>query len=529
MQNLIHLIKLEYKLSRKSTKVSQNVCDTVFAVLINMFLAVVGTWFLVNNFYFETAVLSAFDIVSIAFFIMSVAILLYALTTQQKSVYLDDNKNLLHTMPVSKKEIYLAKMFKNLLDTYVFSFSILIPGFITICILLPVHILGIVLGVIMCMIFPLIPYALSAVVLIPLSYVMSLLSNRYVIKLLLASVLTILAFYLYSNIIFVFAEVVLLRGADSATVLQTFTLTLNFKYFIHAVVASAVVNMQWSVLASVYVVMSLLCVPIALAIGSISYKKIFVNIFTSNNISNHSIKTNPTKHSTFKSYFIKEFKDLFRSNSYSYTYFCMAIIMPIAALFCGRFVIELATTAVGSTIIFGTTLLVVMMFCSIICLPSATFISKEAECFWLLKTSPCSVKLALYAKALLGVVIASSATFISVLLMFALGYISLLQAVLILVLVIVYILGLVNMGIFINILRPNLFIKNKENSSNMLIQALISITLSFIVGYISIVLAFSLKFGIMFLIISAIILVFSIINILLLVLFGKKVFSKVEV
>ncbi|MBO7218531.1 MAG: hypothetical protein J6V40_00980, partial [Clostridia bacterium] len=289
------------------------------------------------------------------------------------------------------------------------------------------------------------------------------------------------------------------------------------------------VNMQWGVLASVFVIMSILCVPIALAIGSVTYNNIFVKTLDASNDSHYRIKTNPIKQSTFKSYFIKECKDLFRSNSYSYTYFCMAVIMPIAALFCGRFVVELATKAVGSTIIFGTTLLVVMMFCSIICLPSASFISKEAECFWILKTSPSNIRLALYAKALLGVVIAISASLLSVLLMFALGFIDLVQAALILALVIVYTIGLVNMGIFINILRPNLFIKNKENSSNMLIQALISIALSFVVGHIGIVLAFSIKFSIMFLIVCVIIFTFTVINILLLAILGKKIFSRVEV
>ena len=74
-----------------------------------------------------------------------------------------------------------------------------------------------------------------------------------------------------------------------------------------------------------------------------------------------------------------------------------------------------------------------------------------------------------------------------------------------------------------------IFIKNKENSSNMLIQALISIALSFVVGYIGIVLAFSIKFSIMFLIVCVIIFTFTVINILLLAILGKKIFSRVEV
>ena len=85
------------------------------------------------------------------------------------------------------------------------------------------------------------------------------------------------------------------------------------------------------------------------------------------------------------------------------------------------------------------------------------------------------------------------------------------------------------MGIFLNINRPSLFVKNKENNSNMAIQILISILIAFVVGYFSIILAFQLKFVEIVLIATSVVVVCAAITLTLFLALGKKIFARLEV
>ena len=529
MKNILHLIKFEYLHTRKNLETSKNIGAAVWGAVITILLSVLGVIFLVDNFHVKNQILSMQDCLSlVAFFVMFI-IFLYCLTTQQKNVYLFKNKTLLHVMPISKQEIYLAKMIKNLFDTYVLSFGIIIPVVVTMGLLFKMSV-GVVFAYLWLMLLsPLLPFSFAALLLLPLSYIIGLFKNKYVLKFCIAIIATIFACYVYFEIMFVVVEIVFLRGTSSYAVVNGLMTILNFDYFGNSIIANYIVSGQWNFLTMLYVVLSLLMLPLSLFVCSLNYKKVFLRDIVTSTIAAKKIKTKTVRRSAFKSYFIKECKDLFRSESYAFTYFGIATIMPMFVFFCGKFVLTFATQVIGSTIIFGTILLVIMMFCSVICTPASFFISKEGECFWILKSSPNAIKLSLYAKSLLGIVVSVCSAFVSLAVITIAGYIAPVKALILFLIAVLYIVGLICMGLIINIKRPNLFLKNKENTSNTYLQASVSIVISFLIGFISILLSFDLTFYQIVLVVGLIVGCFTAVNAIFFFMFGKKLFSKVEV
>lgn len=529
MKNLLHLIKLEYMLERKHTKTSKNIVDGLFCMFASIIVSIAIVFLFVNKVFVKSDIFDAKSCFSIVCFVLMVIIFLHCLTKQQKNVYLYKNKTLLQIMPVGKKEIFFAKMLKNLIDTYAFSLPMILSSMITLGAMTNVNEGMFVAGLSLMILMPLIPYAVSSLILIPLSYILNLSNNKYIARLIVSTILTIFVFYVYGEIVFAFAEIIFLRGADNATVLDSFVRVVNFKGFANSMIANLVAYGKFDVMLAMYIVCCFALTGIALFVGAVCYKNIFMKDLLDNNTTAKLIKTKLKQRSPFKAYLAMEFKGLFRSDTYAYTYFGMAVVMPFMILFCGDFVLKLAETAVGNTIIFGTILLVVMMFCSVICSPSASFISKEGECFWVLRTSPNTLKISMLAKAFLGVAIAISSVFSSMILVVSFGFVSILQALSIFAISVVFVVGLVAMGMLINIHRPNLFLKNRENHSNMILQTILSVLISFAVGYMSIVLAFKMSFVALVLIDIAVVIVFAIAALSLLFTSGKKAFAMMEV
>ena len=201
------MIKLEYMFERKHTKTSKNVVDGLFCMIASIVMSVAIVFLFANKVFVKSDIFDAKNCFSIVCFMLMVIIFLHCLTKQQKNVYLYKNKTLLQIMPVDKKEIFFAKMIKNLIDTYVFSLPIIFASMITLGAMTNVDAGLFVAGLVLMILLPLIPYAVSSLILIPLSYILNLSNNKYVARLIVSTILTIFVFYIYGEIVFSFAEI----------------------------------------------------------------------------------------------------------------------------------------------------------------------------------------------------------------------------------------------------------------------------------------------------------------------------------
>lgn len=109
-------------------------------------------------------------------------------------------------------------------------------------------------------------------------------------------------------------------------------------------------------------------------------------------------KTKNKVRTIFKTLLYKEFIQVFRSVNYSFQYFVLACSMPVMVYFCNRIAISIGMNDIGNKIIPGLTLLIMLIFNTIIVSFSATSITREGNNFYHTKIMPVSIKTQLWVK-----------------------------------------------------------------------------------------------------------------------------------
>jgi ABC-2 type transport system permease protein len=94
----------------------------------------------------------------------------------------------------------------------------------------------------------------------------------------------------------------------------------------------------------------------------------------------------------------KEFLQVMRSTNYSFQYFVLACSMPVMVYFCNKIAIGIGKNDIGDKIILGLTLLVMLIFNTVIISFSATSITREGDNFYHTKVIPVSIRTQLLAK-----------------------------------------------------------------------------------------------------------------------------------
>lgn len=109
------------------------------------------------------------------------------------------------------------------------------------------------------------------------------------------------------------------------------------------------------------------------------------------------------KRSIFGTLLNREFFLIFRSFNYSFQYFAMACAAPVMVYYCNDIAASMGKKSVGASIVPGLTLLVIIIFVTIVVSFASTSISREGNVFYHTKVIPVSytnqilVKLFLYA------------------------------------------------------------------------------------------------------------------------------------
>jgi ABC-2 type transport system permease protein len=115
----------------------------------------------------------------------------------------------------------------------------------------------------------------------------------------------------------------------------------------------------------------------------------------------------------FMAIFLTEMKLIFRSFSYSFQYLAMAIAAPVMVYFCNNLAVAVGDSSVGGAIVPGLTLMVVLIFDTIIVSFASTTVSRNGESFYLTKIFPAQYKLQISAKMALYLLVGGASTLVS--------------------------------------------------------------------------------------------------------------------
>lgn len=527
MKDTYTVYNLENSLSKNKHQGPLKKTFIILSLILSFAAFSVFIYYVMHTFTIIGAYYSPIQLLSFFIFIVEVALLLFCLTSQYKTIYGFKDKEIFAYLPIKKKSIFLGKLLHTVKSLIVISLFLTLPIFVSFGIIYKLPFVYYLKSIVSIVLIPFLPFAISTLLSVPFMFLLNWIKRHNWLLLISSIILVSGIFYFYNILVFNVARVFFLSDNSYGNLAVEIIEIFKSNFFPSTWLSKFVIGNNLTEFA-IFFTTSILTSTIAILVGTISYNSIFnitMRLKEKALLKNHKIR----QHSPFMAYFINEIRGIFRDSSYIFTYFGMAIAMPIMVTFCNKMILAYAVDKIGKSIAFGTTLLVILVFIGIICSPSAAFISREGDNFWMMRTNPNGIKTPLFAKSLVGILISLFSLILSLALSLAFGYINFTYAAIIFLLAFIFLIGLVALGLLINLIRPSLFYSNKENSVNMIISLFVSFILSIIIGSLSIILGYKISFTYVVLIDIAVLLIFcgAIIGVLLKTF--KKLYYRIEV
>ncbi|MBR1747906.1 MAG: hypothetical protein IJ735_06850 [Clostridia bacterium] len=339
-----------------------------------------------------------------------------------KSLYYDVDNELLLRFPIDGMELFSAKAAFVFLKNVLLALLFTLPFYIYYGVFTAQHWGFYIAAVATALYSSILPFFLANLIAVPVMHVNNTVRNKFGLKLVLIIVLMVAAFSAY---------MLVLRG-----ILEYYQTSESNVFFSEEVllkiksIASSLVPASWfaNVLYRERLLLNIpLTVGVTLLIGAVSIllskKSYYHTLLKSLEKGKETFTKRPPKttkiNSPFSAIFYNELRVIFRSFNYSFQYLAMAIAAPLMVYFCNDLAVAVGDSAVGGAIIPGLTLMVVLIFDTIIVSFASTTISRNGETFYLTKIFPVPYKTQIFAKFLLYIMVAGGSSLLSTLVTWA--------------------------------------------------------------------------------------------------------------
>ncbi len=453
-------LKLKWGFNRNNSK--RNAIMTAVAAVLAVGVALALVWGL--SFVLKTSVgVAAKELSTLFLSILIVGLTVVATGMQIKRLYNPADINITARFPLSSFKIFVSSLILNYIDLTIYSTVLVVPimlvfGWAMNCITVA-YVFGIILGALF---MPLIPFALSVFLAIPIMYVNTLLKKHNIIKLVVFIILLVVLFVLYYYILTILANFFIHRNWEEGTIgiwkalITGLNSVFNPAHHLASIVFFENFWLGFGVILGVSVVL--------LGLGVVVAKFVYQNIRTKQLEGGALVNTRRSKLDEFgstRAMLKHNFLEILHTKSYSYFYLGVAISTPVMVFFCNRLVDMVGQAQIGKNINFGAAMLVVSIFMAMIGSFAALIISMEGRNFYITKLIPMSYRRQLLVKALVNIVVSIGALLVSVVVLACLKFLNAVEIVVLLVSQILFVFGLVFNGLNINLVNPN--IKPKAN------------------------------------------------------------------
>ncbi len=401
-------LKSRYGLSPEASRLKKlaTIGNALFFVIVYAVL-VVGIYYLSSVFVARSGLRIEF-LVIIATFTITLATIV-ATSTVIKNLYQNGDNEMLLRFPVSGKEILVAKSAYCFLHNLVTCLLTMLPFYISFGIITKAGVgdyfayIGIVL------ISTLLPFFIANIIAVPVMKIMNLVKNQFLLVLIFTIIVVcaVFVFYLVS-----LGNVLNYLKNSKQTIFSTDMIARYRRFAQNAYpfnwYAEIINGMKYAGLSAGQYALRFLymfLINVALGVGAYFvttreyYKTILYGIETQKASFKKKIKDKqrPVWYALFR----REFYLILRSFNYSFQYFAMACAAPVMVFFCNRLAATMGTESVGASIMPGLTLMVIVIFVTIIVSFASTCISREGNCFYHTKVIPISYTNQILVKFLL--------------------------------------------------------------------------------------------------------------------------------
>lgn len=380
--------------------------NMLFFVLVYAVL-VVGIYYLSNVFVTRSGLRIEF-LVIIATFTIALATII-STSTVIKNLYQNGDNEMLLRFPVSGKEILVAKSVYCYLHNLVTCLLTMLPFYISFGVVTHASVgdyfayIGIVL------LSTFLPFFIANIIAVPVMKVMNLVKNQFLLVLIFTIIVVCAVFVFY----LVSLSNVLKYLKNSNQTIFSADMIARYKHFAQNAYpfnwyAEIINGRKYAGLSSGQYALRFLYMFLingALGVGAYFvttreyYKTILYGIETQKASFKKKIKD--VRRPVWYALFRREFYLILRSFNYSFQYFAMACAAPVMVFFCNRLAASMGTESVGASIMPGLTLMVIVIFVTIIVSFASTCISREGNCFYHTKIIPVSYTNQILVKFLL--------------------------------------------------------------------------------------------------------------------------------
>lgn len=403
MQSVRTLFRLDLKSRYGTTNTDKNawkqtlghIGNAVFFLLVYAVL-IVGIYYLTNVFVTRSGLRMEF-LVIVATLTISLATIV-ATGNVIKNLYQNGDNEMLLRFPVSGKEILVAKSIYCYLHNFVVCLLLMLPFYISFGVVTHAApgdyfaYIGIVLF------STLVPFFVANIIAVPVMKVMNAVKNQFLLVLIITIIVVCVVFAIYltslSNVLSYLKDSK--QSIFSPDMIQRYRNFAKYAYPFNWY-AQLINGMKYGGLsAGRYALRFLYLVLINGVLGVLAYfvttkeyyKTILYGIETQKASFKKKIKDvrRPVGYALFK----REFYLILRSFNYSFQYFAMACAAPVMVFFCNRLAATMGTESIGAGIMPGLTLMVIVIFITIIVSFASTCISREGASFYHTKVIPVS-------------------------------------------------------------------------------------------------------------------------------------------
>ena len=532
MFNFIRLqLKLKWGLNRNNSKINAIVTSLIALLAVVVALALVAGL----SFVLKMSIsVSAKELSVLYLTIIMIGLTVVAIGMQINRLYHPGDLNITARFPLSSTKMFISCLILNYIDLTIYSLILLLPIMIAFGIAMKCITVAFVFGIILAAILlPIVPFALSIFIAIPIMYLSTLLKRQNVIKIILFIILLVGLFVAYYYVLNVLAKFFIHRNWEEGTleIWQNLISSLN-GYYNPAYYISNIIffNKFWLGFGAT-LGFGVLVIGLGILVAKVVYTKIRTKVLDGgSDVYKRYSKLDGNKSGV--AILKHTIKEIIQTKTYSFFYLGVAISTPVMVFFCNRLVGMVGTAQMGGGINFGVSMLVVSVFMAMISSYAATILSIEGKNFYITKMIPVNYRKQLLVKGVVNVVVSLGALLISIIVLAALKFVNATELIVLAVSQTLFVVGIVFNGVNLNLVNPNL--KPKANGEaeeiNVTIMLVIGLLIAALFGIASIVLPRVMENykAVTYLIIIIAAAIYSLVNVLVFWFTANKKYRKIE-
>ncbi len=465
--------------------------------------------------------------------VIEIALIVSGIGMQIRWLYKPSDLKITAQFPLSPFKMFAANLVLVYINLQIYAAVLMIPVLTVASAALGIFGWKFALGLIVAAVLaPMVPFALSAVLSLPVMYMLSVLENRNIIKLAIFVVVLAGFFVLYNFVLTFLADYFIYKNVtDSGGVWENVLSALASPFNLSEQIGRVILfeGLSAAAAAGIVVGASVLLSAAGVALAKPVYERVRRRLLESGERT-FTRRSSVTDRGVFAAMFGHEFKEIVRTRVFAYFYLGVAVATPVMVFFCDRLVSDVGAAQLGEGVNFGASMLVIAAFMALINAFSAASLSREGEKFFITKLIPVPYRTQLLIKGLVNLIVSAGALVISVVVIVSLGFVTAAEAAVIAAAGLLLSCGFVLNGLNLNLANPSIRVRSDGgfNEANVTLMMVIGLFLSAAVGIAAIVLPFFIAEWLAYLAAAAVALLYAGANFVVFWFTAQKKYAAVE-